>query len=138
MARIPDGIQQTLGNTVRFLVESGRSMQELETLRSALQRAASEKTSEKEIRRTIETHAPELTSIGATLPKTRLELYTLLIMLCAVIALLKPLAQTEKAPKTDAEIQAVVDRAIKEQVGTPKNRAERRAHGRPRRPAPHK
>ena len=143
---ILDGVYDTLGNTVRILLTSKRSVQELESLRHALKTAKEQKASREEITDTIKTHAPELQTLADLLPQKRSELYPFVSMLVVILAtLIAAYVAFQKKGPTDAEINAMIEKAVAEVtqqqapvLPRPMNRAQRRAHGRPLRPTRHK
>lgn len=145
VANIIDGVYESLGTVVRVLVSSDRSKSQLEALRHALKNAAQLKASREEIQDTIKVHTPELQSIADALPQTRAELYPFVMMLVAIIAtMIAGSGLFQKKGPTDAEIRAMIEQAVAQTCQEsgpspqPRNRAERRAGGRPSRPARHK
>ena len=143
--RILDGIYDALGNTIRVLLTSNRSIEQLETLRHALKTARESKASRQEIGDTIKAHTPELQQIADALPQTRVELYAFITMLGVILtAIIAASGVFQKKGPTDAEINAMVEKAVVQacQLSAPtlqtKNRQDRRARGRPPKPAHHK
>ena len=143
-ASIIDGVHKALGNTVRILVSSERSKSQLEALRHALKNAAQLRASREEILDTIKAHAPELQSLVDVIPQKRSELYPFVSMIVLILAsIITAYGVFQKKGPTDAEIKAMVEKAVAEAMQppaqpAPQNRAARRAHGRPSRPSRHK
>jgi len=143
-ANLLEGLYSSLGNTIRVLTTSHHSALELEALRHALKTARDLKASREEIQDTIKAHAPELKDFADTLPHTRSELYQVLQLLVMILtALIGAYAVLQKTGPTEAEIKAMVGKAVAEacqqppaspSAPAPRNRAERRARGRPARP----
>jgi uncharacterized protein YfcZ (UPF0381/DUF406 family) len=84
---IVDGTYQFTGNTFRLLKSSGATSTQLKRLLEILEKAKANNSSSEEIAQTIKKEIPELNSFSSLLPKTRTELYTILGVLIATIAL---------------------------------------------------
>lgn len=86
-ATIVDGTYAFTGNTFRLLKTSRATSSQLKKLLDILERAKANNFSPEEIGQTIKKEVPELNSFSSLLPKTRTELYAIITVLIAAIAL---------------------------------------------------
>lgn len=101
---VPDGIYNFVGNTIELLSGPARSISELRRLAAILEQAQNRNVSHQEFADEIDKEIPELRSLKDVLPKTRIELYTALILLTAIVALvLKSRDSDESTSQIDIE-----------------------------------
>ena len=84
MAKIPDGVYKSVGRALEILVEN-QGLDDLKKILSIFEYAKKRELSHEEIVEKIEADAPELSKFGDVLPKTRVELYTFLMLIVMFI-----------------------------------------------------
>jgi hypothetical protein len=119
--RIPDGIYDVLGETIRILRSSDRSASQLQKLADALKAARQNNASPDEIKQTIKEQAPELTGIADLLPTNRNELYGAVSAICAILSVLIAGAALYLSAQaiTPEQVDEIIARAMNQPV-TPK------------------
>lgn len=134
MASILDGTYHHLSNAVSVLYTTDVSERKLKALANALDVARKSNASPEEVRAAIKEHAPELKRLSDLIPQTRNELYALIAVILAAIAIIL----SQRSHVTTEQVEAIVKREMSkpiaqptqasgpQQVSTP-NRAQRRA-----------
>ena len=115
MGRIPDGILDFIGDTIRVLAASDQSVADLRRLRTIVRDGRHERRPPSEIVHAIKQESPELASLVGRLivPRTPSDFYAFLQVLLAAIALVLVL-RGQEAPSTDIniDIHQQVDQVI--------------------------
>ncbi|WLG14849.1 SEC-C metal-binding domain-containing protein [Psychrobacter cibarius] len=128
---IPDGVYNSIGNTIEFLSGPERSLIELKKLASILERAKNNNFDSKSIGREVDEEIPELSSIKDLLPTNRSELYGFITILLTIISLI--MSQTQSSSSSKIEINTVINNvyyptseAQSSNSSTPKVKAEKK------------
>lgn len=100
VGRVPDGTYDVFGDTLKLLSGPSQTIEDLRRLSDILANARAQKASRDEVIATVEENVPKLRSIGDFLPQTRPELYTVIGLVIAAIALLSG----NGSKKSDTEI----------------------------------
>jgi len=102
----PDGTFEFVGDTIKLLSGSQRTLEELKSLASILKKAQENNHSRKEITSNLQREVPELSSISDALPETRNELYAFLAIILSAITLVT--AQFSNSDRTTIEVENVI------------------------------
>lgn len=88
MGHIPDGVFDFVGNTIEVLSAPKRTVDELSRLAKILRKARENQQTPEQVAETLRKEAPELSHLADVLPKTRVELYSFLALIVAILTLL--------------------------------------------------
>lgn len=112
MGHIPDGVFDFVGNTIEILSAPKRTFDELSRLAKILHEAREKKQTPEQVAKTIRKEAPELAHLADVLPKTRVELYSFLALIIAVITLLTQGGQSSNTTNITADL--IINQVITE------------------------
>lgn len=131
MGYIPDGIYAAIGEAAFLLTKVRPSLPDIKTLAQILRKAQAKESAPEAVATEIKDKVPELSGLSSYFPKTRVEFYTFLTLLVALVALYvnKPPPPQEVLSKEQVKEmvhQAVMDatreRAQPRQSPPPKKR----------------
>ena len=146
-ARIPNGIYESFGNTLKMIFDSPETIDHLKELVASLEKAKARGASSNEVKQTIKTLAPDLAPLAETAPKSKDALRGWITTVCTLITCLITVYVNFVAPKSISrdEAQAMIEKEISktlaaQSVPTPKptpkaggNRQQRRARAKKQR-----
>ncbi len=115
MGHIPDGIYNIIDNAIQVLTAPQRTIDELRRFAALIKSAKENKLSSKELSDNLAQELPELSSLSDIWPKTRNELYQIILIIIALINMLllsanHYLGREDRLPKN--EIEHLINGAI--------------------------
>lgn len=120
IARIPDGIYNSIKNGIEFVSGPDISVKRLKDLSQVIQNIRDQNLTNNEVEKIIKEDAPELQKLADVLPKTRNELYAFLAIILSILTLL--ISQCESGEEKNINITNVTNHY--NQNYTTKNRAK--------------
>lgn len=113
---IPDGVFNVMGDVVTMLTGTAKSVESLQRLNAIINGAKNRLVTPEELSNNISEEVPEFNDLSSYFPKTRMELYTFIIMLAAVLTLL---ISSRGGSVEKEEIQDMIDEAIEKNIEMP-------------------
>lgn len=107
MGSVPDGLHTIIGNTIKILNSSNRSLMELRQIVESLENLRGQDKPFDSITEELKKELPELSNLADIFPKTRAELYPFIAVIVAIIGLL--IAGYGKKEETKIEIHNVIN-----------------------------
>ncbi len=116
---IIDGVYNAATNTARLIISSATKPQQLKALEAIFLAAKKNKLSLDQINGRVQEKVPELQSISDWVPKTRMELYTFIGIVLALITYISTTTFNFKDSNnsvSEDKVKELIDRAVKEQI----------------------
>ncbi len=114
---IPDGVYSAIGEAAFLLARLRPSLPDIKTLAQILRQARAKESRPEAVAAEIKDKVPELSGISSYFPKTRIEFYTFLTLLIAIVALYVNRPAPAQEPLSKEQVQEMVNQAVIDATG---------------------
>ena len=120
---IIDGVYNAATNTARLIISTATKPQQLKALEAIFLAAKKDKLSSDQINARVQEEVPELQSISDWVPKTRMELYTFIGIVLALITYISTTTfnfMDSSNSVSEDKVKELIDRAVQDQIAVQK------------------
>jgi hypothetical protein len=111
---VPDGVYDITGNAIKLISGTLKTVEQLKALSIILSNAQKNNQTREEVNEKIQKETPELSSLTAILPKTRIELYAFITIILMAIGLM--ITSSNNDSLSESEVDDMIEKAIKESM----------------------